>query len=87
MIPAKLSSPRTGSVTLLSFDGKQFKLQSPDAFAPGQPLIVTVSLASEHVLDLKSLGSVRREDGFEVRARAQTMRRETREALLAHFSR
>ncbi len=84
---AKLSSPRAGTVEVLSFDGKQFKLRSPEAFAPGQPLTVTFSLASDHVLDLKSLGSVKREDAFEVRARAQTLRKETREALLAHFQR
>jgi hypothetical protein len=82
---ATLCSPRTGTIELLSFDGKLFTLRSAEAFAPGQPLTVTLKLSSDHVLDLKSLGSVRCEQGFDVRARAQTLRKETRDALLAHF--
>ncbi|HEY6879591.1 MAG TPA: hypothetical protein VI299_16305 [Polyangiales bacterium] len=80
-----LSSPRSGNIELVGFDGKHFRLRSPEAFAPGQPLTVTVTLASVHVLDLKSLGSVKRDDGFDIRARALTLRKETRDALLAHF--
>jgi hypothetical protein len=83
---ARLSSPRAGTLELVSFDGKLFQLRSPEAFAPGQPLTVIVSLASDHVLELKSLGSVKREAAFDVRARAQTLRKETRDALLAHFA-
>ncbi len=80
-----MSSPRAGTLELLAFDGKLFKLRSPEAFAPGQPLTVTIKLTIDHVLDLKSLGSVKRDGGFDVRARAQTLRKETRAALLAHF--
>jgi hypothetical protein len=82
---AALSSPRRGTIEVLSFDGKFFRLRSADAFAPGQPLTVTLKLASDHVLDLKSLGSVKREHAFDIRARALTLRKETRDALLAHF--
>jgi hypothetical protein len=83
---AKLTAPRSGTIELLGFDGKFFQLRSADAFAPGQPLTVTITLASEHVLDLKSLGSIKRAEAFEVRARALTLRKETRDALLAHFA-
>lgn len=82
-----LSSPRSGTIELVGFDGKHFKLRSAEAFAPGQPLTVTVTLVSDHVLDLKSLGSVKGADGFDIRARALTLRKETRDALLAHFQR
>jgi hypothetical protein len=71
-------------VELVAFDGKLFKLVSPRAFAPGQPLRVEVALASTVVVDLKSIGCVRRQDGrFELRARAATLPRPAREALLA----
>ena len=40
---AKLSSPKPGSIELHEFDGKHFRLRSPDPFAPGQPLTVTIA--------------------------------------------
>ncbi|MET0283138.1 MAG: hypothetical protein ABW352_01655 [Polyangiales bacterium] len=80
-----MSSPRAGAIDVVSFDGKQFMLRSAEAFAPGQPLTVVLKLASEHLLELKSLGSVKREDGFHIRARAQTLHKATRDALLAAF--
>jgi hypothetical protein len=83
---ARLTSPRSGALELLSFDGKLFQLRGPEPFAPGQPLTVIVTLASDHLLELKSLGSVKRDDSYDIRARAQTLHKATREALLAHFS-
>jgi hypothetical protein len=75
-------------VSLVDFDGKHFRLTSARAFAPGQPLGLEVGLGSGLSLELKSLGSVRQADGhFEVRARATTLSREVREALIARFSR
>jgi hypothetical protein len=75
------------ALSLVAFDGRHFRFVSPRAFAPGQPLNVVVELASEYSLELKSLGSARREDGtFEVRARATTLSRSAREALLAGFA-
>lgn len=82
---AQLCSPRVGTLELLGFDGKHFQLRSAEAFAPGQPLTISVKLASEHVLELKSLGSVKRDGAFDVRARALTLRKDTREALFACF--
>ena len=71
---------------LCAFDGKLFKLRSRAAFAPGQPLTLHAQFQSEITLELKSVGSVKLADGaFEVRARAMTLRKEAREALLAHF--
>jgi hypothetical protein len=84
---ARLSSPRSGAIDVVSFDGKQFVLRSAEAFAPGQPLTVILTLASDHLLELKSLGSVKRDGVFEVRARAQTLHKYTREALLTAFQR
>jgi hypothetical protein len=87
-LPARLNQPKRGSLELLDFDGKEFRLRSPEPFAPGQPLTLTVGgLTSEHYLELKSLGSVKRDNVFEIRARASTLRKEAREALLAHFQR
>lgn len=75
------------ALQLSAFDGKHFRLQSPVAFAPGQPLTLSVVLPAPLTVELKSTGSVRRSDGrFDVRARAATLRRETREALLAYFA-
>jgi hypothetical protein len=71
---------------LCAFDGKLFKLKSPAAFAPGQPLTLDAQFHSSITLELKSIGSTKLPDGaFEVRARAMTLRKEAREALLAHF--
>ena len=84
---ARLCSPRSGTLEVVAFDGKQFKLRSAEAFAPGQPLTLIVQLASDHVLELKSLGSVKRDNAFDIRARAQTLHKGTRAALLAHFQR
>ncbi|HEX5655590.1 MAG TPA: hypothetical protein VFX59_00275 [Polyangiales bacterium] len=81
----KLCSPRSGAIEVVSFDGKQFVLRCAEPFAPGQPLSLTFELKSSHLLELKSLGSVRRDDVFEVRARAATLHKSTREALLGHF--
>jgi hypothetical protein len=71
-------------VELHAFDGKQFQLVADVAFAPGQPMRLELALPTPLTLDLKSIGSVRRADGrFDVRARAATLPREARQALLA----
>jgi len=77
------------ALELHAFDGKHFRLVSAVAKAPGQPLTGSAQLADRSVtLDLKSLGSVRRADGrYDVRARAATLHRDARDALLAHFTR
>jgi hypothetical protein len=73
-------------LVLEHFDGKHFRLVSETAFAPGQPMLVELVLSLPCTLDLKSLGSVKRADGrFDVRARAATLTREVRAALLAAF--
>jgi hypothetical protein len=74
-------------VRIVGFDGKHFRLVSERAFAPGYPLPLVAELGGPTQLDLKSLGSRLRPDGsFDVRARAQTLRRETREKLVAALS-
>lgn len=71
---------------LCAYDGKLFTLRSVAAFAPGQPLTLHAQFTSEVTLELKSIGSVKLVDGrFQVRARATTLRKEAREALLSHF--
>lgn len=71
---------------LAAFDGKLFRFVSPTPYAPGQPLVVEAAFTSSITLELKSIGSTKRADGlFEVRARAATLRREARAALVAHF--
>lgn len=73
-------------VTLCAFDGKQGRLLTTRALAPGQPLTLTVQEGALGTLDLKSLGSVRQPDGrFEVRVRAVSLPRALRERLVAHF--
>lgn len=79
-------SVRGEPVELCAYDGKLFRLVSARAFAPGQPLVVEAALGSSVTLELKSVGSVRRPDGsFEVRARASTLSRQARSALVAAF--
>jgi hypothetical protein len=69
---------------LMSFDGKHFTLVSARAYAPGQPMPVTVELTPTLTLDLKSLGSrVREDQRFDVRARAMTLPKATRDRLVA----
>ena len=84
-VPARAASGEALSLT--AFDGKLFRLVSPRAFAPGQPLTLSLELGSGLSLELKSLGSVRlAQGGFEVRARAATLSRAARAALLARFA-
>jgi hypothetical protein len=73
-------------IELHEFDGKLFRFVCVQSFAPGQPLVVEAALASSQTLELKSIGSVKLADGrFEVRARAATLSRPAREALLVAF--
>jgi hypothetical protein len=75
------------ALSLIAFDGRHFRFVSPRPFAPGQPLNVVVEVGSGYSLELKSLGSVRHgPHQFEVRARATTLSRSAREALLAGFA-
>ena len=75
-------------VHVCDFDGRYFVLLSARALAPGQPLPLQLELDGERSLQLKSLGSKRQPDGsFQVKARASTLSREVREALLRRFGR
>ncbi len=77
--------PNGDSVMLETFDGKLLMFASPRAHAPGTPLRVRVE-ANGSTLELKSIGSRKRDDGsFELRARITTMPKEVRDALCAHF--
>ena len=72
------------TLELTEFDGKHFALVSSKAYAPGQPLMLTVELVPPCMLDLKSLGSKKRtDDRFDVRARAQTLAKGTRDRIVA----
>jgi hypothetical protein len=86
-VSVQARTPSGETLSLVAFDGKHFRFVSPRAFAPGQPLNVRIDLAGGVFLELKSLGSVRRPAGdFEVRARATTLSRSAREALLSGFA-
>lgn len=83
VLPCALADRAQTTIELCEFDGKRFRLVSAEPFAPGQPLALTVSLPTPVALQLKSLGSARRSDGrYDVRARAATLRREERAALM-----
>lgn len=70
------------SLELVAFDGKAFELVGPRAFAPGQPLVLEMSLGVGYRLELKSTGSKKRSDGrFDIRARATTLAKGARDAL------
>ncbi len=67
---------------LVAFDGKLFELVGPRAFAPGQPVVLEMSVGMGHRLELKSVGSRKRPDGrFTIRARATTLTKAARDAL------
>jgi hypothetical protein len=84
-VPVRLGAE---PLELIAWDGKLFTLTSARAFAPGQPMALTVDLNPPcGGLDLKSIGSRKRDDGrFEVRARAMTLAKSTRERLETVFS-
>jgi hypothetical protein len=72
------------TLELTEFDGKQFALVSNKAYAPGQPLILTVELVPPCMLELKSLGSRKRDDErFDIKARAMTLAKPTRDRIVA----
>ncbi|NCQ60151.1 MAG: hypothetical protein GW913_05680 [Myxococcales bacterium] len=70
---------------LLAFDGKWLVLDAPRAWAPGSPMAIVADLGgATHRLDARSLGSQRQADGrFRVKMRMVSLRRASREALLA----
>jgi hypothetical protein len=69
---------------LLSFDGKLFVLIGERAYAPGNPMPVIVELTPSITLELKSIGSrVRDDQRYDIRARATTLPKPTRERLVA----
>jgi hypothetical protein len=71
-----------GALELSHYDGREFRLISVRALAPGQRLALQVDAGVGFVLDLKSVGSVKQEDGrYLVRARATTLSRHARDAL------
>ncbi|MFT3921683.1 MAG: hypothetical protein QM778_04035 [Myxococcales bacterium] len=75
------------TLALVGFDGKQFDLIGPRAFAPGQPLVLEMPLGPGYRLELKSTGSRKRSDGrFDIRARATTLAKGAREALDQAFA-
>jgi len=70
------------TLELTHYDGRELKLLSTRALAPGQRLALQVDIGIGFVLDLKSHGSVKQPDGrYLVRARATTLSRHAREAL------
>jgi hypothetical protein len=74
------------TLDLVAFDGKQFELVGPRAFAPGQPLVLEMPLGLGYRLELKSVGSRKRSDGrFDIRARASSLAKGAREALEQAF--
>ena len=80
----RLTSREGESLELWAFDGKLFTLICPRAYAPGAPLATTVELVPSCMLELKSVGSKLREDGsYDVRARAATLAKSTRERIIA----
>jgi hypothetical protein len=76
---------RSGSgeqLELTHYDGRELKLVSVRALAPGQRLALQVDVGVGFMLDLKSLGSVKQDDGrYLVRARATTLSKHARAAL------
>jgi hypothetical protein len=71
------------TLELTAFDGKQFALISAKAYAPGQPIVLTVELVPPCTLELKSLGSKKRsDDRFDVKARAMTLAKPTRDRIV-----
>jgi hypothetical protein len=67
---------------LAQYDGRELKLISQRALAPGQRLALQVDVGIGFMLELKSIGSVKREDGrYLVRARATTLSKHAREGL------
>jgi hypothetical protein len=70
------------TIELSHYDGNELKLLSARALAPGQRLALQVDIGVGFVLDLKSLGSVKQDDGrYLVRARATTLSKHARAAL------
>lgn len=74
------------AIEVTHFAGAELKLLSPRALAPGQRLSLQVDVGVGFVLDLKSLGSVKQDDGrYLVRARATTLSKHARDALQKLF--
>lgn len=92
-----LADGRTGSA--LGFRDEVLAVVAPCAFAPGQPVVFTLSVAAQADataeadaqtssvrIEAKAVGSKRRPDGtFDVRVRVHSLRREQRAWLLARF--
>lgn len=69
-------------IEVTHYCGGELKLISQRALAPGQRLALRVDVGVGFVLDLKSLGSVKQDDGrYLVRARATTLSKHARDAL------
>ena len=70
------------TLELTHYDGRELKLLSTRALAPGQRLSLSIDVGIGFTLDLKSHGSVRQEDGrYLVRARATTLSKHARDSL------
>jgi hypothetical protein len=69
------------------FDGNQFTIWSPRAFAPGSPVRFMASFdEGERSLEGRAIGSKRIDERqFEVRMRFVNLRRDDRQRLLDHF--
>lgn len=67
---------------LAHYDGRELKLFSERALAPGQRLALQVDVGIGFTLELKSIGSVKQEDGrYLVRARPTTLSKHARDSL------
>lgn len=71
-------------VELARVDGERAFFACPIAFAPGKPVVLALSVEPPLSLQLKTVGSKRREDGrFDVQGRIVMLRREERAQLAA----
>jgi hypothetical protein len=79
----KLRLDNGEEVTAVSFDGNLLTLHSPQPYAPGAPIKLTLLLEEEaRPLEGRTIGSKRIEEGaFEVRLRFVNLRRADRELL------
>lgn len=70
-----------------TWDGSVLTLHGPRAFAPGSPVCFVAKLEhGERTFEGRTLGSKRIEEGrFEVRMRLVNLRRDDRNALVAHL--